>query len=232
MSTPSQGFPLPLGLQLSGFHGDVSMGSPNGTQSSDDSEILYPTNWPLAEEFYDFEPHESDPPLGTSTESSPVGPSTPAPRHTSSAIPQSRTPLNDLEAQILGIVPPSTGRSQPSRANPDPRTRELRTFYDISLLTERPDRYPEQVHIAMLRRKWKQKFLESSVGKWDYVEYVPPWTDPDVRILISWTSNRTLLCPFPGPRQVPGDTSRGAFGNFLETFFKVLQKSHDARIKT
>lgn len=62
----------------------------------------------------------------------------------------------------------------------DPRARRWDPYYDLDLLAGRPRRYPSpQQDMGVLRTRWQVKFQRDGNGDWNYVEYVPAWTDPD-----------------------------------------------------
>lgn len=70
----------------------------------------------------------------------------------------------------------------PAPANPnDPRRRDFASLYPLDWLTSSAQNaaaYP-QAAIGRLRSKWQQAFQQDSKGEWNYVEYVPAWSDPD-----------------------------------------------------
>lgn len=135
---------------------------------------LFPADWPLADDFYLFLPHPLEPvaaPPGSRSPSPPAA--TPVSR--SPGPPATPSNLSALPAELQGLP-----GNRPSRDNVrlDPRSRKFTTFYDLGMLVDLPDTYPTQ-NIGVLRTKWRQAFQQTGNGAWDYVEYVPPWTDPD-----------------------------------------------------
>lgn len=115
--------------------------------------------------------------------------------------------LNALAAEISGL--PSGNSSSPAAGNSfsDPRSRKLDTFYDIGLLVSRPDRFPKQ-DIGVLRTKWQQAFQQTGTGSWDFVEYVPAWTDPN------WDERFLFI---RGAETVDAITAQYAKPGFLQT---------------
>lgn len=61
----------------------------------------------------------------------------------------------------------------------DPRIRVFNSLFDISLLDRKAPNLGRGTDYATLRWKWKTRFQRNQNGRWDYVQYVPPWTDPD-----------------------------------------------------
>lgn len=79
--------------------------------------------------------------------------------------------------------PPETPHG-PSPSSNDPRVRMFKALFDIDLLDRtKPADVAASIggdrSYGVLRKKWKTRFQRDSNGEWDYVEYVPAWTDPD-----------------------------------------------------
>ncbi|CAN8102336.1 unnamed protein product [Discula destructiva] len=142
-----------------------------------DSESELPDDWPVADDFYEFAAHPLEsshpprPPRGRRSNSHPERPS----RHGTDPAAAS-TSANAVPSEISGTPQRHGGRvpNEPS----DPRSRNFTSFWDLNLLVARPDRYPTQ-DIGVVRTKWQQAFQQAGNGAWDFVEYVPAWTDPD-----------------------------------------------------
>lgn len=81
----------------------------------------------------------------------------------------------------------------PPRVHPhDPRRRNFDSLYPLAWLVTDPginggaSSYP-LAPIGRLRTRWRQAFQQNANGDWNYVEYVPAWSDPD------WTSRYTYI---------------------------------------
>ncbi|KAJ4406956.1 hypothetical protein N0V82_010023 [Gnomoniopsis sp. IMI 355080] len=93
----------------------------------------------------------------------------------------------DVYDQVDDYQPPL-----PPRVNPhDPRRRKFDSLYPLDWLVADTTNggasgYP-LAPIGRLRRQWQQAFQQNVNGDWNYVEYVPAWSDPD------WTSRYTYI---------------------------------------
>lgn len=90
--------------------------------------------------------------------------------------------------ELAGSAPPAPSQDDKKKSSPkppqarapplDPRARRWDPYYDLDLLAGRPQRYPSQ-DLGVLRTRWQVKFQRDGNGAWNYVEYVPAWSDPD-----------------------------------------------------
>lgn len=89
-----------------------------------------------------------------------------------------------LDVDVYDQVQIDNDSPSPPQANPnDPRRRDFTSLYPLNWLTDALDAqtvaaYP-QAGMGRLRTKWQQTFEQNLNGTWDFVEYVPAWSDPD-----------------------------------------------------
>lgn len=140
-----------------------------------------PSDFPILQAWYSINPHplEAAPSPASTTGSGPssqAAQTSQTPRHGAGLPASTPTKLNSLASEVSGLPSRNTGSRK--TASSDPRSRKLASFYDIGLLVNQPNRFPTQ-DIGVLRTKWQQAFQQTGTGAWEFVEYVPAWTDPD-----------------------------------------------------
>lgn len=81
----------------------------------------------------------------------------------------------------------------PPRRPVDPGSRQFRPLYNLDLLDRTKPISGISEDYYILRMKWRNRFQQDETGHWDYVQYVPPWTDPD------WDERYVYM----GPRDHP-----------------------------
>lgn len=76
----------------------------------------------------------------------------------------------------ISVADPHRFRSPPLA---NPRVRDWTSFYDINNLVLPKQYHPPEKPLGELRQGWKNMFETEENGQWEFVEYVPAWTDPN-----------------------------------------------------
>lgn len=97
-----------------------------------------------------------------------------------------------------------SSRTSSRASSLDPRTRQFRSLYNLELLDrQRPldvaSTLGPGADLGVLRKRWHRRFQQGSNGDWNYVEYVPAWTDPDWDERYVWTGTNAPAWPADHP---------------------------------
>ncbi|KAF3766937.1 hypothetical protein M406DRAFT_69114 [Cryphonectria parasitica EP155] len=144
--------------------------APETSSSSEDFGFLFDIadDFPLPQGVYDFLPDPATDPIN------PFFPSTPS---TGSSTTSS--------GYLQNPGAPDQGHGDDDDDNDDgglqdPRPRQWDSLYDLNQLVTQPGVYPGPSQpLGMLQKEWRAKFEQNNNGSWNYVEYVPAWTDPE-----------------------------------------------------